>query len=228
MLQALDWLPHAACLWLPLPQPALEAALHARERALIEDVAARRRAHFAAGRACAHAALAALGRDVDALLRGPDGAPQWPAGVVGSISHCPDAAIAIAAGDRHWAALGIDVETDRPLPDDAAEYVLAAAERERLAQLPGGAARWALPAFAAKECVHKCVHPLGGAFLEFDEVAIRFAADAGNDADCGADREARFVVEPLSAKARIALAGLQWRGELRRGNGLLFSLLAGR
>ncbi|WP_293368738.1 4'-phosphopantetheinyl transferase [Nevskia sp.] len=222
MLQALDWLPHSACLWTPLPQPGLDAALHADEAALIADVAPRRRAHFAAGRACAHAALNAIGRDVDVLLRSVDGAPLWPNGVTGSISHCPDAAVAIAADSAHWTALGIDVESDRALPDDAAEYVLSAVERERLAALPGGLARWALSAFAAKECVHKCVHPLGGAFLEFDEVAIHFSFDTA------ADQAARFVVEPLSVKARIALAGLEWRGELRRQDGLLFSLLAGR
>ena len=222
MLQALHWLPDSACIWTPLPQPGLDAALHADEAALIADVAPRRRAHFAAGRACAHAALNAIDRDVEVLLRNVDGAPLWPIGVTGSISHCPDAAVAIAADSEHWAALGIDVETDRALPEDAAEYVLAVPERERLALLPGGMARWALPAFAAKECVHKCVHPLGGAFLEFEEVAIHF------EFDTDADQAARFVVEALSVKARIALAGLQWRGELRRQDGLLFSLLAGR
>ena len=222
MLQTLHWLPDTACVWTALPRPGLEATLPAQEAALIADVAPRRRAHFSAGRACAHAALAAIGRDVEALLRTVDGAPLWPDAVVGSISHCPEAAVAIVADAGHWRALGIDVETDRTLPDDAAEYVLAAPERERFAQLPGGMARWSLPAFAAKECVHKCVHPLAGAFLEFGEVAIHFALDGE------ADHGAGFVVEPLSAKARAALAGLQWRGELRRQDGLLFSLLAGR
>ena len=224
MLQSLSWLPDTVCIWTALPQPALEAALHVRERALIADVAPRRRSHFAAGRACAHAALQVLGQDIEALLRTVDGAPLWPSAVVGSISHCPDAAVAIAAGRAHWAALGVDVETDRALPDDAAEYVLAAAERKRLASLPGGMARWALPAFAAKECVHKCVHPRSGAFLEFDEVAIHFEPASAADAT----EWIRFSVAPLSVKAHRALDGLQWRGEMQRRDGLLFSLLTGR
>lgn len=228
MLQVLPWLPETRCIWMPLslPQAPSPAPLHALERELVVDVAPRRRAHFAAGRACAHAALSALGRDVDALLRRADGAPQWPSGVVGSISHCPEAAVAIVADHGHWAALGIDVETDRPLADDAAHYVLAEAERARLAALPGGLARWALPAFAAKECVHKCVHPLGGAYLTFEEVAIDFDFDLDGPAD--AAEVSRFRVEPLSAKARAALADRHWRGESRRRDGLLFSLLAGR
>lgn len=222
MLRVLPWLPETHCIWMPLPQPSSEAALDVLESELIADVAPRRRAHFAAGRRCAHAVLAMLGRDIDAVLRSVDGAPLWPAGVVGSIAHCPDAAVAIAADGRRWAALGIDVETDRALADDAAHYVLTAEERQRMADLPGGLARWALPAFAAKECVHKCVHPLSGAYLAFDEVAIRF--------ECANEAEAItcFVVEPQSARARTALAGHQWFGELRRSDGVLFSLLAGR
>src|SRR5690242_12311145 len=47
-----------------------------------------RRKEFATGRACARAALARLGRPSAAVLRGPGGAPQWPEGVVGSITHC--------------------------------------------------------------------------------------------------------------------------------------------
>jgi enterobactin synthetase component D len=208
--------------WTALPQPPQAAALHPLEQALVVDVAPRRRAHFAAGRACAHAALAALGHPVEALLRSADGAPLWPAGVVGSISHCPDAAVAVVADRRDWAALGVDVETDRALADDAAAYVLAEPEHARFAALPGGLAQWALPAFAAKECVHKCVHPLSGVYLAFDEVAIHFEVGPAALAQAG------FTVEALSDKARVALAGHDWRGQWRRQDGLLFSLLAGR
>lgn len=219
-LRRLTWLPGTACVWTPLPDERFEAALHPVEAALVAGTAPRRRAHFAAGRACAHAALATLDADVTPLRRAAGGAPQWPETIAGSLSHCPEAAAAIVARTGDWAALGIDIEADRALPDDAAEYVLADAERAALAALPGGVARWALAAFAAKECVHKCVHPLRGAFLEFAEVAIRIAPS-------GDHGDASFVAEPLSDQARAAFAGLEWRGEVRRVDGLLFSLLAG-
>ncbi len=220
--QSLPGFPGTLLRWTALPQPAHAAALHPLEQALVVDAAPRRRAHFAAGRACAHAALAALGHPVDALLRGNEGAPLWPGGVVGSISHCPDAAVAVVADRRDWAALGVDVETDRALADDAAAYVLAEPERARFAALPGGLAQWSLPAFAAKECVHKCVHPLSGIYLAFDEVAIHFEPGQATPLQAG------FTVEALSDKARAALAGRAWRGQWRRQDGLLFSLLAGR
>lgn len=220
--QSLPGFPGTLLRWTALPRPAQAAALHPLEQALVVDAAPRRRAHFAAGRACAHAALAALGHPVDALLRGNEGAPLWPGAVVGSISHCPDAAVAVVADRRDWAALGVDVETDRALADDAAAYVLAEPERARFAALPGGLAQWSLPAFAAKECVHKCVHPLSGIYLAFDEVAIHFEPGEATPLQAG------FTVEALSDKARAALAGRAWRGQWRRQDGLLFSLLAGR
>lgn len=219
-LRRLDWLPGTACVWTPLPADDAAAALHPDERRLTAGMAPRRQRHFAAGRACAHAALAVIERDVPAVPRAASGAPQWPDGVTGSLSHCPEAAVAIVSAAADWVALGIDVEADRELPDDAAAYVLTDAERVRLAALPGGLPRWALAAFAAKECVHKCVHPLRDAFLEFDEVRIAL--------EPAGEGQARFVAEPLSARARSAFAGLAWRGELRRLDGLLFSLLAGR
>lgn len=214
-LQNFVWLPDSLGV---LAQPMPEAApLAAAEAALVASVAARRRRHFAAGRACAHAALRALGQPADALLRAHSGGVAWPAGVVGSVAHCDDAAVAIVAWQRDWQALGIDIEPDAPLPKDVAGYALSAAEREAFAALPGGLAIWALPAFGAKECVHKCVHPLRDIFLEFDEVAIRFDP-AGTV----------FSAEPLSANARRAFDGLRWRGEWQRRDGQVLTVLGGR
>lgn len=187
------------------------------EAELVVDVAERRRGHFIAGRVCARAALAELGHADAVIGRTADGAPAWPGGVIGSIAHCGDAAVAIAASTQHWAAFGIDIEIDRALPDDAASYVLNEAECARLAELPGGLARWALPAFSAKECVHKCLQPLRGLFLEFGEVVISFSIDSD-----------RYTVEGKSTRAQQAMAGFEWYGELRRFDGLLLSLLAAR
>lgn len=216
-LRSIDWLADSVCRWTPLPMVDETLVLPEAEAALVVDVAERRRGHFIAGRACARAALAELGY-IDAVIgRSADGAPAWPEGVIGSIAHCGDAAVAIAASTQHWAAFGIDIEIDRALPDDAAAYVLDEAEGARLAALPGGLARWALPAFSAKECVHKCLQPLRGLFLEFTEVAIAFSIDSD-----------RYTVEAKSVRAKQAMAGFEWTGELRRFDGLLLSLLAAR
>lgn len=222
-MQTLDWLPDAVCRWTPLPAAGLAAQLTATEAAIIAGVVSKRREHFAAGRACAHAALMALGTPAASLGKRADGAPDWPAGVSGSIAHCPEAAVAIVAAQARWPLLGIDIEGDRRLDPAAAAYVLTVAERQQLAELPGDPGRWALAAFSAKECVHKAVHPATGVFLEFHEVEIRFS-EAGIDA---AGRF-RFQPHPQTAAARRALAGREWSGEGRRVAGCLVSLLAGR
>src|ERR687896_741970 len=52
----------------------------------------KRQLHFRAGRFCAMEALRALAplQRLDGVARGPAGAPEWPDGVTGSITHTDD------------------------------------------------------------------------------------------------------------------------------------------
>ena len=206
------WLPDAVCTVRVIDQAALE--IHEAEARLVAQAAPRRREHFAAGRICAREAMQLLGHPVDRLLRADSGAPAWPPGYVGSIAHCEGRALAIVAkASSPWQAVGVDVEPDRPLPADVAGYALTAAERERFARQPGGLDTLGLLAFSAKECVHKCVHPLRAAFLEFDEVEIDIAGDG-------------FNVLPLSMTARSAFDGLRGEGRWLRADGFVWTALA--
>lgn len=65
---------------------------------------------FLAGRVAAQRALAALGAQ-DCRVARLAKAPVWPAGFVGSISHCDGLAVAICARSQHYLALGIDIQT---------------------------------------------------------------------------------------------------------------------
>lgn len=65
------------------------AELFPQECAFIARATESRRREFATARSCARAALARLGRLPAPVLPGPGGAPQWPDGVTGSITHCP-------------------------------------------------------------------------------------------------------------------------------------------
>lgn len=193
-------------------EPGAVPALDATEAALMETAAPRRRTHFATGRACAHAALSALGAPTAAVLRSEAGAPVWPAGVVGSIAHCERLAAAVVARAIDWQALGIDVEPARPLPVDVAGYALTDEERRRFAGA-GARPEAALLAFSAKECVHKCVHPLLDLFLEFDEVEILIG-------------EQRFELLPRSARAQAALSSRAASGRWAIADGCVWTLLA--
>ena len=116
-----------------------------------------RRAEFAAGRIVARAALASLGAPAGPVLPGRAGEPQWPDGVVGSITHCAGYRACAVARTLDLAAIGIDAEPCLALPDGLLAEVAGAAERACLTGL--GAARpgvpWDRVLFCAKEAVYK-------------------------------------------------------------------------
>jgi 4'-phosphopantetheinyl transferase EntD len=68
----------------------------------------KRRREFITGRACARGALAQLGMDPVAIPSGERGEPCWPAGIVGSITHCAGYRACALARVGVIAALGID------------------------------------------------------------------------------------------------------------------------
>lgn len=95
---------------------AAPAPLFPAEAALLAGRRERRRRQFATARACARRCLADLGHAPVPLLPGPGGAPAWPPGVVGSITHCDGYRAAVADHRTHTSALGIDAEPAGPLP----------------------------------------------------------------------------------------------------------------
>lgn len=129
-----------------------------------------RRAEFVAGRICARGALLALGAASTKVARGSDGAPEWPAGFVGSISHTAEYAFAAAAQVSHARGLGLDVERISRFETTPriTRIVSTPAERERF----DFSTETLAIVFSAKEAVYKCLYPLLRTFLEFDSVEL--------------------------------------------------------
>jgi 4'-phosphopantetheinyl transferase EntD len=151
------------------------ASLFPGEAAVLATAGARRRAEFAAGRACARAALAKLGVRPAPLLPGGAGEPQWPGGVSGSLTHCAGYRACAAARAGAVAAIGIDAEPCRALPSGLLAVVATRPERSHLAGLPTGVP-WDLLLFCAKEAVYKAWFPLTGRRLGFAGVSVVFTA----------------------------------------------------
>ncbi|WP_323009882.1 4'-phosphopantetheinyl transferase family protein [Paracoccus sp. (in: a-proteobacteria)] len=116
---------------------------------------ARRRLDYQAGRRAAAEALAGLKGRPAAVGRGPDGAPVWPDGIVGAISHAGGRAVALVGNAAHYAGLGVDLETIVARPDEIAPVLLTKAEAARL---PHDALHITL-AFSAKESLFKALYP---------------------------------------------------------------------
>lgn len=133
-----------------------EAVLYPEEAALVANAVDKRRREFALGRACARAALAAMGREAMAILRGGDGAPLWPDGVVGSISHTEGYACAVVAPARSFKAIGVDAEWIGGVSDTLLPRLFDDQELARLMAMGADERRvFATLGFSAKEACFK-------------------------------------------------------------------------
>ena len=155
-----------------LDAPALEA-----EAASLSPTAGeRRRRDYAAGRNLARRLLVPLGCGDHALVQTAAGAPRWPAGVVGSISHCRDRVFAAVAPADRADAIGIDIENVARFHDGLAHHILTTQERARLPADKAERRRRMAIAFSAKEAFYKHQSVLFGAPLTFQDAEIHIDA----------------------------------------------------
>jgi 4'-phosphopantetheinyl transferase EntD len=153
------------------------APLYPEEQAAVARAVPKRRAEHAAGRACAREALAALGRPAGPIPRdeADHGAPVWPYGVVGSITHCDGYRAAAVASAGDVLALGIDAEPDGPLPEGVLDAVHSTPEeRAALSDLTASDPQihWDRLLFSAKETVYKAWYPYHHRMLGFEEAEL--------------------------------------------------------
>ncbi|MFE3327075.1 4'-phosphopantetheinyl transferase [Streptomyces sp. NPDC059176] len=158
--------------------PDDSATLYPEEAELVAHAVDRRREEFTTVRACARRALAALGLPPTPVLPGVRNAPRWPAGVVGSMTHCEGYRAAALARATDLSTIGIDAEPDLPLPEGVLESIALPGE---LAWVHAGGAA-GRPCrdrllFSAKEAVYKAWYPLLGTELDFDDADISFRED---------------------------------------------------
>jgi 4'-phosphopantetheinyl transferase EntD len=148
------------------------ALLHEEMASLLFPAIERRRASGAA-RHVARELMNSMGFSGLPILRSTFGAPIWPAGLVGSMTH--DDRIAVAAvGLRrpHLDAVGIDIEPATPLPSNMLELIATPQERgNAIAENPLGVKLL----FAIKEAVYKAAYPLDHEFLDFHDIEVDLA-----------------------------------------------------
>jgi 4'-phosphopantetheinyl transferase EntD len=150
----------------------IEVELFPEEVASMGRPVEKRRREFVTGRACARQALAGLGLPPSPIATGERGAPLWPAGVVGSITHCHGYRACAVARAGDVTSLGIDAEEHDVLPEGVLEAVSSPRERQRLATIRGVHADRVL--FSAKEAVYKAWFPLARRWLGFEDVDMTF------------------------------------------------------
>ena len=137
----------------------VDATPYRGEKAQVSGARADRRREHATVRACARRALISLGHTPAPILTDADGAPQWPTGVVGSLTHCDGYRAAILAPTAELAGLGIDAEPHAGLDAELWEHILDADERLELTALAAvdDDVHWDRVAFCAKDAAYKAV-----------------------------------------------------------------------
>ncbi|MCB0923377.1 MAG: 4'-phosphopantetheinyl transferase [Mycobacterium sp.] len=182
------------------------------EEALISRSVAKRRNEFVTVRHCARLAMRDLGVPPSPILKGDKGEPQWPEGVVGSLTHCEGFRGAAVGRSATVRSVGIDAEPHGELPDRVLEAVSLEAERADIAALPDDL-RWDRILFCAKEATYKAWYPLTGRWLGFEDAYITFDLDP--DGSRGGF-VSRILIDP-AARSGPPLAELAGRWSVAAG-----------
>lgn len=114
-----------------------DAVLFPEEEAVIAKAVDKRRREFTTARVCARGALAALGLPAVPVVPGERGAPQWPSGIVGSMTHCAGYRAAALGRDTEMTTIGIDAEPNEILPDGVLGTIALPQERAWLRTIDG-------------------------------------------------------------------------------------------
>ncbi|MEW2168254.1 4'-phosphopantetheinyl transferase superfamily protein [Streptomyces sp. NPDC007084] len=192
-----------------------DAPLYPEEQALLTRAVAKRRREFAAVRSCARRAMEKLGVPPGPVLPGERGAPRWPAGLIGSMTHCDGYRAAALARATDLASVGIDAEPHQGLPEGVLESIALPSETARLARLRTRepAVHWDRLLFSAKESVYKAWFPLTGEWLDFSEADIDIAVTA-HSADAapatGGFRARLLVPGPVVNGHRVSSFDGRW------------------
>ncbi len=136
------------------------------EQAAVASAVPGRRAEFATGRALLRELL-----DVSTEIPvRTDRRPEFPTGIVGTLAHDQDIAIAATAAATSCRALGIDIEPTTELELGLGPVICRPEERDLDAHL----------VFVLKEAAYKAWSSLGGRMLEHQDVSVRVDHRSGD------------------------------------------------
>jgi len=148
-----------------------EHALLPEEVSAFERSAVQVRRASGAARIVARTLLHRLGHEMTALPKSLGGAPMWPKGVLGSLAHDSQVAVAAVCSAENLEGVGIDVEPAEILPAGLLQLVTTPRERARIESDPYRGRLF----FAAKEAAYKAVFPLDQALLGHHDVEVDLA-----------------------------------------------------
>jgi len=190
---------------------------YGEEERYIANAVPERQHEFRTVRVCARRALGQLGHAGIALVPDEKRAPVWPAGVVGSMTHCVGFRAAAVASTNDIRGLGIDAELHASLPAETLDIILLPEEQRMVGELNSRypETAWDRLIFSAKESVFKAWFPLTRQWLDFLECRIILDAQAHS---FHAEIQAKGSV---AAEHDLTVMNGRWIAEGPSGQGLL-------
>ncbi len=137
-----------------------------------QNAVEKRKAQAIGARWCAVAAARGVSVELTALPLDEAGCPIWPAGLVGSLSHCESKAVAVVSTTLK--NLGVDVEElfDQSKVELLSDTVLTPREKHSLSA-DADLARWQLTTiFSLKEAAYKALFPELRVFIDFHQLEV--------------------------------------------------------
>jgi 4'-phosphopantetheinyl transferase EntD len=162
-------------------EDTMTARLFPQEELVVGGAVEKRRREFTTARACAREALQKLGFPAAPIPSGERGEPVWPAGAVGSITHCEGYRACAVARSSEVVSIGIDAEPDAPLPAGLVGDIARPEELPRLDRLERERPElhWDRLLFSAKESVYKAWFPLARRWLGFEDAILEIDPSEG-------------------------------------------------
>ncbi|MFE3262215.1 4'-phosphopantetheinyl transferase Npt [Nocardia sp. NPDC059091] len=196
---------------------------HPAEEHLIARSVDKRRREFIGARHCARQALKQLGEPPVAIGKGERGAPVWPRGIVGSLTHCEGYQAAALAHQLRFRSVAIDAEPHEALPDGVLKSVALSPERE---WLYSNTSKLHLDRllFCAKETTYEAWFPLTKLWLGFEDAHITFTVEEDDGDDGGGTFHSRLLVPGQVLDGGLPLSSFD--GRWRISGGLILTAIA--
>lgn len=155
--------------------------LYPEELEVLSSKAVRkRRIEFCIGRAAAHSALSKISINNFPVLKGVHNEPLWPEGVVGSISHSGELAIAAVARKEEAAGIGMDIEMlDETISEDIVRIICTSKETDWVNRSVDRKLERLFMIFSAKESIFKAFFPMTNVPLNYLDTELIWHEDTG-------------------------------------------------
>lgn len=179
--------------------------LYTEEKALVTKQGFSRLTDFCKGRYCAHQALEKIGYHAFPILRDEYGAPIWPEGITGSISHSGDAAAAVVVRKTNIQGIGLDLQKRGIFPSAVLSVLFHDDEVASFLNIPSDLADlYAYAIFSAKESAIKCFYAAYRYLAHLNEIVIAMDWSSGTfSAFIPATQDSKSFISDLELKGHV-------------------------